>query len=94
MRATASPKPIRPSRRNVTGRRQNSIKRTARKVGIGAVGLVTIALGVVLVPLPGPGWLVIFGGLTVLGSEFPTARRLSDRTKESVRRLLQRNRRR
>lgn len=78
----------------MTGHRQNSMMRTARKAGVGAVGLVTIALGVVLVPLPGPGSLVIFGGLTVLGSEFPTARRLSDRTKESVRRMLQKNRRR
>ena len=78
----------------MTSRRQTSIKRTARKAGVGAAGVATIALGVVLIPLPGPGSLVIFGGLTVLGSEFPTARRLSDRTKESVRRMLQRNRRR
>jgi hypothetical protein len=35
---------------------------------------------------------VIFGGITVLGSEFPTARRLSDRTKDSVRNMLHRKR--
>lgn len=74
----------------MTGHRQNSIKRTARKAGVGAVGVATIALGVVLIPLPGPGSLVILGGVTVLGSEFPTARRLSERTKESARSLVQR----
>ncbi len=76
----------------MTGHRQNSIKRTARKAGVGAIGLTTIALGLVLIPLPGPGSLVIFGGLTLLGSEFPTARRLSDRTKESVTKMLHRKR--
>jgi uncharacterized protein (TIGR02611 family) len=76
----------------MTGHRQNSIKRTARKAGVGAAGVVTIALGVVLIPLPGPGFLVIFGGLSVLGSEFSVARRLSVRTKHSVRNLLQRKR--
>ena len=76
----------------MTGHRQNSIKRTARKAGVGAIGVATIALGVVLIPLPGPGSLVIFGGITVLGSEFPTARRLSDRTKDSVRNMLHRKR--
>ena len=74
----------------MTGHQQNSIKRTARKAGVGAVGVATIALGVVLIPLPGPGSLVILGGVTVLGSEFPTARRLSERTKESARSLVQR----
>jgi len=72
----------------MTGNRQKSIKRSARKAGVGAIGVATIALGVVLIPLPGPGSLVIFGGLTVLGSEFPTARRLSDRTKRALRRLV------
>ncbi len=76
----------------MTGHRQNLIKRTARKAGVGAIGVATIALGVVLIPLPGPGSLVIFGGITVLGSEFPTARRLSDRAKDSVRNMLHRKR--
>lgn len=76
----------------MTDHRQKSIKRAARKAGVGAIGVATIALGVVLIPLPGPGSLVIFGGITVLGSEFPTARRLSDRTKDSVRNMLHRKR--
>ncbi len=69
---------------------QRSIKRTARKAGVGAAGVATIALGIVLIPLPGPGSLVILGGLTMLGSEFPSARRLSDQSKQSARGLLER----
>ncbi|PRY17858.1 TIGR02611 family protein [Kineococcus rhizosphaerae] len=43
---------------------------------VGAVGTVVVVLGLVLVPLPGPGWLVVFGGLAVLATEFSSARRL------------------
>ena len=36
---------------------------------------------------PGPGWLVIFLGLTLLAAEFVWARRLMDRMKEQGTRL-------
>ncbi|MGZ8804105.1 MAG: TIGR02611 family protein [Microbacterium sp.] len=39
-------------------------------------GLLTV-IGLVLVPLPGPGWLVVFLGLAVLGSEFRWAGRIA-----------------
>jgi uncharacterized protein (TIGR02611 family) len=34
-------------------------------------------LGLLLVPLPGPGWLVVFLGLAVLGTEFAWAKRIA-----------------
>lgn len=40
------------------------------KVLIGIVGGLVVVIGLVLVPLPGPGWLVVFIGLTILASEF------------------------
>lgn len=43
-----------------------------------------MALGVLLLPLPGPGWLVIFVGLGVLASEFTWARRLLDYVRDRV----------
>ncbi|NYD20869.1 TIGR02611 family protein [Kineococcus aurantiacus] len=43
---------------------------------VGAVGSFVVVLGLALVPLPGPGWLVVFGGLAVLATEFATAARL------------------
>jgi len=32
--------------------------------------------GIILLPLPGPGWLIIFAGLGVLATEYEWARRL------------------
>jgi uncharacterized protein (TIGR02611 family) len=43
------------------------------------VGLLGVALtlgGLLLVPLPGPGWLIVLAGLAVLASEFEPARLL------------------
>lgn len=49
----------------------------AYRVGVGAVGGVLTIGGLLLVPLPGPGWLIVFLGLAVLGTEFHWARRIS-----------------
>jgi len=49
----------------------------AYRTAVGIVGGVLTAGGVLLIPLPGPGWLVVFLGLAVLGTEFGWARRLA-----------------
>lgn len=46
-----------------------------RLVLVGIVGTVVVLVGIVLLPLPGPGSLVILLGLAILGLEFPFARR-------------------
>ncbi|MFM6974820.1 MAG: TIGR02611 family protein [Agromyces sp.] len=46
-------------------------------VMVALVGMLMVIVGLVLVPLPGPGWLVVFLGLAVLGTEFLWARRLT-----------------
>lgn len=46
------------------------------RVIITVLGSVTAIVGLILVPLPGPGWLIVFLGLTVLGSEYHWARRI------------------
>ncbi len=51
---------------------------------VAIVGLSIIALGIVLLPLPGPGWLIIFLGLGVLASEFAWARALLDFARDKV----------
>jgi uncharacterized protein (TIGR02611 family) len=51
---------------------------------VGVVGLLIIAGGVVLLPLPGPGWVIIFVGLAVWASEFEWARRLRNFAIEKV----------
>jgi uncharacterized protein (TIGR02611 family) len=50
--------------------------RIAVKVVIGTVGFIVIATGIVLLPLPGPGWLIIFAGLAIWSLEFHWARKL------------------
>jgi uncharacterized protein (TIGR02611 family) len=47
------------------------------RIVVGIVGGLIIVIGLILVPLPGPGWLVVFIGLTVLASEFAFFHRIS-----------------
>lgn len=49
------------------------------------VGLVLVLGGLALVPLPGPGWLVVILGIAVWASEFEVAARLLDWVKAKVR---------
>jgi hypothetical protein len=53
-------------------------------VSVAVAGGVTVAVGVVLLPLPGPGTLVILAGLSILGREFPRARRAADKGKAAA----------
>lgn len=55
------------------------IKRHTRKTLIGILGGIVVFIGIVLIPYPGPGWLIVFGGLALLSTEFHFARRLLDR---------------
>ena len=48
----------------------------AYRILVGVVGTVVTVLGLVLIPAPGPGWLVVFLGLAILASEFAWAERL------------------
>jgi uncharacterized protein (TIGR02611 family) len=54
------------------------------RVGVGVVGGLIVALGLVTIPLPGPGWLTVIAGLFVLASEFTWAERLLEFTKKHV----------
>jgi uncharacterized protein (TIGR02611 family) len=46
------------------------------RVVVTLIGVAIIAVGIVLLPLPGPGWLIIFAGLGVLSTEYEWAKRL------------------
>lgn len=46
-----------------------------RKLVIAVVGGTVLLVGVVMIPYPGPGWLVVFMGLAILSQEFVWARR-------------------
>lgn len=59
--------------------------RVALKAGIGILGGLVVAVGIVLIPLPGPGWLIVLGGLAIWAIEFVWARHLLRFTREKLR---------
>ena len=40
------------------------------------MGCMVLIFGIILIPYPGPGWLVVFAGLAILATEFVWARRV------------------
>ena len=74
--AMALPEPLDPS-----AQPSPAVRRHARRVAVTVAGGATVVAGIVLLPLPGPGTLVIIAGLSILGREFPRARRAADRGK-------------
>ncbi|MET9668057.1 TIGR02611 family protein [Streptomyces sp. NPDC006475] len=63
------------------------------RIGIFVAGFAVVGTGVILLPLPGPGWVVIFGGMAIWASEFTWAQFVLRWTKrkvtEATRRALQ-----
>lgn len=55
--------------------------RQTRKVLIGIVGGLVLLLGLVLIPYPGPGWLIVFAGLAILATEFQFAARVLEKVR-------------
>jgi len=49
------------------------------------MGLTMLLCGAVMLVTPGPGWLLIFAGLSLLAVEFLWARRLLKRLKAAAR---------
>ncbi|WP_028814122.1 TIGR02611 family protein [Streptomyces flavidovirens] len=54
------------------------------QVGVFVIGLAVVAAGIVMLPLPGPGWLVIFGGMAIWATEFVWAQLVLRWTKRKV----------
>lgn len=65
--------------------RANPTGRIALKVFIGVAGLLVVALGAALIPLPGPGWLIVLGGIGIWAIEFSWARKLLEFTRRNLR---------
>ena len=52
-----------------------------RKIVVGVIGGTVLLLGIVMIVLPGPAFLIIPAGLAILGTEFIWARRALRRAK-------------
>src|SRR5689334_15850066 len=64
--------------------RANPTGRMALKVSVGILGGLVVALGIVLIPLPGPGWAIVILGLAIWAVEFVWAKNLLDFTRRHV----------
>jgi uncharacterized protein (TIGR02611 family) len=62
----------------------NAPLNSAYRGGVGVVGFIILIGGAAAIPLPGPGWLIVIGGLFVLATEFTWAERLLEFTKKHV----------
>ena len=62
----------------------------ARKTVIGVVGGAILLIGIALIVLPGPAFIVIPIGLAVLASEFAWARRWLDKARQVLKRKRKR----
>ncbi|MFF5026510.1 TIGR02611 family protein [Streptomyces collinus] len=60
------------------------------QVGVFVVGLAVVGAGIVMLPLPGPGWVVIFGGMAIWATEFVWAQLVLRWTKRKVTEAAQR----
>ncbi|HYE30206.1 MAG TPA: PGPGW domain-containing protein [Methylomirabilota bacterium] len=56
------------------------------KIASGFLGSIVILIGVVMLPLPGPGLLIIAGGIAILARHFEWAKRLQDKVKGFIKR--------
>ena len=60
------------------------IAKNGRRIAITVVGVVVLLAGLALLVLPGPGWLLIFVGLSILGTEYVWAQRMLRVAKEQA----------
>lgn len=47
----------------------------AYRITLGVIGTAVVVTGIITIPYPGPGWLIVFTGLAILGTEFHWAHR-------------------
>lgn len=74
--------------------RRHPVLRPAYRSVVLLVGITLAILGVVLLVLPGPGWLLIFIALAILATEFVWAQRLLYSAKGRYAQVRSRTRRR
>lgn len=50
--------------------RERPVAQLGYRIAVGVVGTVVLAVGIVAIPYPGPGWAIVFLGLAILATEF------------------------
>jgi uncharacterized protein (TIGR02611 family) len=65
------------------------VKRQSKRVGTAIVGGLVVVIGIIAIPYPGPGWLIVFAGLAILATEFTWAQHVLDRVRGEYNRWQQ-----
>ncbi|MDB6026478.1 MAG: integral rane protein TerC [Verrucomicrobiales bacterium] len=63
-----------------------------RQVAVGIAGGLVVLIGIAMIILPGPAFIVIPMGLAILASEFEWARKWLQKTREYIREKFHRKR--
>lgn len=78
----------RPRRRFLDGVRERRERHRERnriiRIAVAVVGFLIVLVGLALIPLPGPGFLVTAVGLTILALEFAWAEHLLERVVDKI----------
>jgi uncharacterized protein (TIGR02611 family) len=53
-------------------------RKQMKRVATAIIGGIVLIIGVIAIPYPGPGWLIVFAGLGILSTEFTWAQRVLD----------------
>ena len=59
-----------------------------RKIGAILIGVPLLIVGIILIPLPGPGLVICFAALFILASEFEWAKPHLERAKAEARKII------
>jgi uncharacterized protein (TIGR02611 family) len=60
------------------------IRRSGRRIAVTIAGFGVLIIGIILIPLPGPGWAIVFAGLAILATEYVWAQRLLNYAKNKA----------
>ena len=53
-----------------------SLKSDGKRIAVAILGGSVLVIGIIAIPYPGPGWLIVFAGLGILATEFEWAKRV------------------
>lgn len=68
--------------------RSNPTGRITLRLMVAVLGALVVAAGIVLIPLPGPGWALVIIGLSIWAVEFVWARHLLGYTRQQLSRWI------
>ena len=71
--------------------RRNMVK-VLKKVGVALIGFPIVIIGLILIPLPGPGLLITLAGLFILALEFEWAEKHLENFKIKLKTVIEKSR--